>query len=81
MSKRQRRVSRKTQNRRLQLLSESAYKLGYATGAKEMASRSAQIMQQHLDEQAMLRYVGDLFGYIGMAVAVEANVLANGEFK
>lgn len=74
--KSKRKRTNKTMFRRTQKLAESSYKLGYATGAQEMAKRSADIMQKYLDEQAELRYVGDVLGYIGMAVWLEKVILS-----
>lgn len=65
---RPRKRSKKTEARRATRLAESAYKLGVTAGAKEMAARSVRIMQEHLDDMTTARYLGDLFGYIGLAV-------------
>jgi hypothetical protein len=68
-------ASRKVgRNARTNKLVESSYKVGFAAGAKDMASRSMQIMQEHLNERAVLEWLGDLLGYIGLAVSLSNSV-------
>lgn len=53
-------------------LVESAYKIGYSTGAREMAIRSTAIMEDYM----LAEYVGDLFGFIGLAVHLRRSGVA-----
>lgn len=64
----QRKRSNKTEARRRKLLIESASKFGYITGAKEMQAKAAEVFQEYVTEREQMRYVGDVLGFIGMAV-------------